>query len=335
MVTNNKLNSRINSIDSLRYISIIAVILLHCFPTTGAAKFIVTNLARFAVPFFFITSGFFLGLKLKNGDTKNYFLFIKKIFKLYIFWSLIYFINPDFSLINTNGFISSYLIKLKELSEKGIVLLLFEGISYHFWFFISLICAAIYNYLFKIKHIKTAIVVAFLFYLIGVFLNYGYYELPILNDFNSRYFIFFSALPFTLGVYIALKDYRLNNKWALSILGIGIIFQFIESYYSNITLSDYFLSTILMGIGLFLFALNNNSFLNSSNLAKLGSLTFGIYAIHILLAYRLIFFLNSIPFFQSKIYIWYPLFVLIVSTIAVCFLKYNKIFQRIGVNKYI
>lgn len=94
----------IQSIDFLRFLAILAVILIHTTTRTlewagyDLARFPVTlflnQLARFAVPLFFIISGFLLEL---NAPEKfNFMLYYKKrvsrIFLPYLFWSAIYYL---------------------------------------------------------------------------------------------------------------------------------------------------------------------------------------------------------------------------------------------------
>src|SRR5690242_5000258 len=91
-----------NTIDVLRLVSILAVLLIHTTTRTLEISHydLVNNLftlflnqaSRFAVPLFFLISGFVL--EVSNKPIK-YITFLKKrlgkIFIPYIFWSLIYY----------------------------------------------------------------------------------------------------------------------------------------------------------------------------------------------------------------------------------------------------
>ena len=90
-------NQKNNSIESVRYIAAFAVICIHYFYAKDKTLTLAVNQwARFAVPFFFIVSGYFLGEKLKKDDKVIvYWAFIKKILILYFAWQLIYFLNPS------------------------------------------------------------------------------------------------------------------------------------------------------------------------------------------------------------------------------------------------
>ncbi len=91
------------AIDILRFISILAVVLIHTTTRTlEINKLSVTDVpwtlflnqvSRFAVPLFFMISGFVL--ELSNSANINYFQYLKKrlsrIFIPYVFWSAIYY----------------------------------------------------------------------------------------------------------------------------------------------------------------------------------------------------------------------------------------------------
>lgn len=81
-----------NGIDIMKLVSAICIVLLHTIETTAwypcEVKFVFT---RFAVPFFFIVSGFFLykGLE-RNEDKKIYIVHYEKhIGKLFLIWAVI------------------------------------------------------------------------------------------------------------------------------------------------------------------------------------------------------------------------------------------------------
>lgn len=93
----------IKSIDAMRAIAILAVVLIHT--TTKTLEFthynlvnypwtlLLNQLSRFAVPLFFLISGFVL--ELSSRPDESYLTFLKKrfmkIFIPYVFWSLIYY----------------------------------------------------------------------------------------------------------------------------------------------------------------------------------------------------------------------------------------------------
>jgi len=331
------MTQRINSIDSLRYIAIFFVILIHCFPASGTLKFVVDELARFAVPYFFIVSGFFLGLKLVKTDKNNIYLkFAYHIAKLYLFWTAIYFLNPDMKQIHQIGLIASYIYKAKEFFGTGIVNIFSIGISYHFWFFNSLIFTVLFFMIFKLKYLKWFISISLILYALGVLGGaYSHTTIGLHFGFNTRQFIFFSSLPFAVGIYIASCGLRISDRWALAIFLSGLAFHFIEGIALGLQMNDYVFSTVLMGIGLFFIALNNRTWLNSARLASLGQLAFGIYAIHVLIAHRLNMIIEHYEKLRPFWFIIYPILVLLISTLVIGVLKKYKISQKLGISKFV
>lgn len=89
-------------IDIAKFIAAIFVMFIHCgslFSNEWVSLLFVDVLCRYAVPFFFISSGFFLfkKVKFKNGkmektkeNFKNFFKYELRIVILYTVWSLIY-----------------------------------------------------------------------------------------------------------------------------------------------------------------------------------------------------------------------------------------------------
>ena len=91
------------AVDGLRVVAILAVLAIHTTTRTLEASdaqilqfpftFFVNQAARFAVPLFFLISGFVL--EVSFAFHKNYFSYLKKrlskIFVPYLFWSAIYY----------------------------------------------------------------------------------------------------------------------------------------------------------------------------------------------------------------------------------------------------
>src|SRR5262245_58513095 len=115
------MSNRNNSIESVRYIAAFAVICIHFFyPKNKELTLVVNQWARFAVPFFFVVSGYFLAERLKNNDKPLvYWRYLKKIFFLYIAWQFIYFIDPPLGQIYIYGFKKSYLDKLHQVTSQN------------------------------------------------------------------------------------------------------------------------------------------------------------------------------------------------------------------------
>lgn len=221
---------KIKSVEIFRLIAIIGVIAIHTRPfEMGSdyewykdANFIINQLARFSVPFFFVISGFFWGLKVRNGNNDPIAIAnisAKRITYLYLFWSAIYLIPYDITRIIDHGLagpIGEVWWTIKTII-KNPTLLVTQGTKSHTWFLASLIYS-IYICAFLIKknsHI-TLIVTSILFYAYSV-LSQAYLDTPLeirVNDcFNTRNGPFFGLILFASGYYIS--KMKNTSKWII------------------------------------------------------------------------------------------------------------------------
>src|SRR5437773_2583063 len=96
---------RISSIDTIKSIAVLAVIFLHTGPF-GDPQYahspyrllalIINQSARFAVPFFFIASGYFFAKSLQKGIPPSELLlkYCRRLFAVFLLWSIIYAVVP-------------------------------------------------------------------------------------------------------------------------------------------------------------------------------------------------------------------------------------------------
>lgn len=165
------LNSKkeFHMIDYCRLICAIGILTLHLNPLldiNANADFFVGNiLTRVCVPFFFITSGFFLQSKIHDwSKTKGY---IKHILQLYVLYSILYLPQEAYRLSKTGNSVSQNLL----LYFKR----LFLVASYApLWYFVSTIVAVLLLFFFANKlHLsdKWIIILTIVLYVIGVLGN--------------------------------------------------------------------------------------------------------------------------------------------------------------------
>lgn len=198
-------------IDYFRLIAALLVIAIHTSPLTSyheTADFILTRIiARIAVPFFIMTTGFFT-LCSSARNTEKYDRFIHKTFRIYVAAMLFYLpINIYNGYFQIENFLPNL---LKDL--------VFDGTLYHLWYLpASLIGAAIARHLLNRCGAKRALIISLSLYLIGLFGD-SYYgisaNIAILKNFYTLLFqimdytrngIFFTPLFFVLGALTADK----------------------------------------------------------------------------------------------------------------------------------
>lgn len=224
-------------IDYFRVVAAILVVAIHTSPLMGlneTADFILTRvIARVAVPFFFITSGFFLFHLQKGSYQQNTKLlaFIKKTAIIYGITAILYL--P----------LNAYTGTLKEWMHASIFIkdILFDGTFYHMWYLpASIIGACITWLLLKKLRIGQAFFVGILLYIIGLFGDsyYGISEnIPFLKSMYQALFffsdytrngLFFAPVFFLLGALLAIHKKRMPLKACLIGLAVSITIMVME-----------------------------------------------------------------------------------------------------------
>ena len=289
------------SVDVVRVIAIFAVVVIHTMPFDDTyiwlgrdlnVGYLFNQLARFAVPFFFVISGYFWGLKINSGSplidsTKK---MARKIFIIFLFWSAIYLILTSLSNIFQYGALTPFQIiylntaKLFDHPMKTAM----EGTKVHLWFLVALLfCLAICDFFIRRNMSKILIVFSIILYGIGL-LGKAYADSPLgfHSEFNFRDGPFFGLIFFVTG-YIFSKTtqrkYWLMIGLFLTIFGTLIHFAelfLLRSIWGTTMLQDYVIGTYFMGVGVAMVALSNPIFLRLNQFSKIGPLVLGIYAVH-------------------------------------------------------
>lgn len=221
-------NESYSGIDYFRFIAALLIVAIHTSPLSSFSEtgnFIFTRIvARVAVPFFFMTSGFFL-ISRYTCNAEKLGTFIKKTTLIYGVAILLYIpINVY------NGY-----FKMDNLLPNIIKDIVFDGTLYHLWYLpASIIGAVIAWYLVKKFNYPKALIVASVLYLIGLFGDsyYGITEkiscLNSLYDYifqvtdHTRNGIFFAPIFFIIGGLIA--DNRPQITFGKSIWGFAVSF---------------------------------------------------------------------------------------------------------------
>lgn len=211
-------------IDWLRLAAAILVIAIHTSPLADfneTGDFILTRvLARIAVPFFFITSGYFLLSRYHDSDRKLRH-FLKKTGWIYGASILLY-----LPLNFRNGYFSQSQL-LPELLKD----LIFDGTMYHLWYLpASMLGMLIAWKLVEKLDFSKGLVMALLLYLVGLFGD-SYYvvaeKLPLLKAFYDRLFELFNYTRnglFFAPVFLMLGGFIADERRKLSFVEAGVGF---------------------------------------------------------------------------------------------------------------
>jgi surface polysaccharide O-acyltransferase-like enzyme len=326
--------NRILSVDSFRLAAIIGVIAIHTSPfrlqeavQDEVFQYIyitINQLARFAVPFFFVISGYFWGVKVRKGHPpialagNN----AKRIFFLFVAWSLIYLLPLNFSAFFQYGTLGPLKVvywNIIYLTENPVILIM-QGTKAHLWFFVGLLFSLAISAVFvEKKWFKSLIVLSLVLFVTGVF-SKAYVDSPlgIESGFDTRFGPFFGTLLFVSGYYIS--GYETSHNWlkyGFFIFLFGCVSHFLEIYflfkaYGTNPIHDYVFGTYFMGVGTALMALSNHPVLRSQSLGWLGKMTLGVYAIHFI-------YVDMFAYIDEKINtpIWELAYIFIVLTLSI------------------
>ncbi|MRX52394.1 acyltransferase family protein [Bacillus idriensis] len=320
------------AIDFIKFFAIFAVVVIHTFPLDSQIElFILDNLFRFAVPFFFVASGYLFGNKIINTrESVEYFKrYVIKIIKIYVCW-LIFYTIYDVLVIYLSD--SNVLQKLMKYFDEFTMLNLFyfgKGTSgYQLWFLTSLIWSIIILYIiYRLKKINFLLTLSFILNIIGLFgQSYSmFFKLPI----STRDAVFFGLFYTTLGFFFALhsqkiKSLKINATIYLYLFVVFSFLQVMEGYILEKKLSsshgEYFISTIFLTVFLFSFALNFSQLGKGMLITKIGSNALGIYIIHVFFIKIMDMGINILGLkSMTENLIWpqlYSLFIFVISYLA-------------------
>ena len=285
-------NMDYKAIDIMKLICAILIVLIHTNPFYGTElSFIINNnIARIAVPLFFITSGYLVWGKYK-GDKAYIFKYIKSLLKIIITWTIVYlpfniyyYKNLDISLIK------KIIFYIRDF--------LFQGTYIQLWYLNALVISIIFIiFLYKYLSLKKIGIIALGFYIIGL-LGDSYFGLfnnrlenLIINIYSlvfgsTRNGFLFGTIFIVIGILI--KEYgwnfKINKKSNLILIIITFIVLLIETYFlRNFEIAkDYnmMISLLFLAPLIFISILNTTKFKNVENTKIFRSLSLWVYCIH-------------------------------------------------------
>lgn len=273
-------------IDYFRIIAALLIVAIHTSPLSSyneTADFILTRIiARVGVPFFFMTSGFFL-ISEYNYDTYKLKSYLKKTMLLYSVAIIIYIpIN-----IYTGYFSMEYLVPniIKDI--------VFDGTLYHLWYLpASMLGVTIAWLLVKKVGLKWAALSTLLLYLVGMFGD-SYYgisnQIPLLRDLYKVIFelsdytrngIFFAPVFFILGGIIASKKVCLSFGKSLIGCVLALAFMICEGVILNNFDLQRHDSMYIMLVPCMFFMFNSLVYWKGKRVVSLRTVSLIIYVIH-------------------------------------------------------
>lgn len=229
-----------NAIDIGRVVAAILVICIHTNPLFHISEsgnyFIVSVIARLAVPFFFIVSGFFFGRKMDpmhsfSKDLSPLIQVIKRLVMIYIMWTVIYLPLQFLAWLRSGESWAFWLSYVQNF--------MFTGSYYTLWYLTGLIFAMIFSYiLFKLLSPKKVLILTLSLFIIGTCMQ-SYFDMFQNPKLFSTYYdvfittrngLFFGSFFVSLGMYMAHSKIKVPQKWSVSLLGLSFLLLTFEVF---------------------------------------------------------------------------------------------------------
>lgn len=340
------MTSRNYAIDSVRVIAILFIIMIHTRPFESISafgnivNFIIGSFAGFAVPFFFLTSGYFLCQNLQSNRDKEYYKkYIQRIISVYIFGIVINLpihivdevgqalINDQGVLVIQNKIIQSTVFETL-IAAANPVKILYYGtpVAGPLWFLPALAYSVSILYLAKIYNAELPVfILSAILHFFGIF---GQISIGILNiSLQTRDAFFFGVFYVSIGYFINdwSVDKFIEDGWSKKIFISFILFSIIhifERYLLAYVLGNtqvpisqaslttgYTFFTVPFSLSLFLYTLSNKKLAKETILPRIGKAAVGIYTIHVAVLTLLrrveLLFEYFIKYDFSRTYIWH------------------------------
>ena len=307
------------SIDSFRFIAICMVVMLHTATNVQGASpsgIFLNQLARFAVPFFFIASGFFFyqkAIKAPSAIFSCLFSYGSRIFLIYVVWYVIYatwalYSPAHWDQIAQHGFMQELLAWGKQFwsqfNAHRLYFLIGGGRGFHLWFLPALgMAICLLALALRVDMFITGFVFAVALFLIALLVApYRNSAVGLPFGFEPRNGPFFSSIFVFIGAALARYQVGVSMPVALGITAAGFLLSlcevtFIQAIYGlSPSAHNFVISTVIYATGVALVALSDNSLGVKFKLPELGKLALGVYVSHVLLMW----FLQAVALWPSN-----------------------------------
>jgi surface polysaccharide O-acyltransferase-like enzyme len=317
---------RLPSIEVGRVIALLGVVFIHvnslgAFGNDLAAGFFLDEISRFAVPLFFLISGYFLHDELLANPLPGLRRLFERLAPPMAFWTIFYFILDKLGLLYGSQFqggLRAYLA----IPMTG-------GAGHHLWFLPALFVGIfLCTYGVKVMGLGRFFVVSVVLYICGIALGAfqkQFFVDPIQNVFY-RNGIFFAPLFLMIGYGIRKKDLKISSLNALLLASTGAIIHLAEGY---ITMRyprghDFSFGTILFSCGLFLFLITQRY--HRTQFSDLGKSVFGAYLMHL---WVLTLLLHFIPWKNVFVAVAVALTTWLSCLLVSRLLRHNRFFRTV------
>jgi len=294
------MRERIHSIDTLRAVAIFFIVIGHAQPFRGFGTygnyiyFLLDTIGQFDVPFFFITSGFFLAKTITADNVTSTVVGAgRKLGSIYLFGRLISVVAMMWLAVLVGASVTNVVTRL---GNYPLIDFVYYGnaMAVPLWFLTALFFAIVLVSLFvKVGQTRYLLAVAALVHIVGIIgMNY---EMLMEVPFRTRDGLFFGFFYVALGYQISSVEWTPDVDRSHLYFGAVCFFlglQFFEQYAigylirdnvlgQEIYMTQYTISTAFLVGAVFLYALSNPQWGKNTFLPKVGRHALGIYLIHV------------------------------------------------------
>ncbi|MDR0914084.1 MAG: acyltransferase [Oscillospiraceae bacterium] len=254
--------ARNTSVDFLRLICAFLIVALHCLGlSNGMVSYsFLLPLTRFAVPVFFIITGYFYNITAKKQTEKRQIFKILKLViitnALFLVWGIVFRVFSG----SLNVFLFDILLKPQTITDFLLFNYAVDG-QEHLWYLSALLYILVIAYVFPIILKNKCVAIALVVFLLAVNITFAEFgnmlQLPF--AFKSIYVrnFLFTGLPFFLigNLLFRFKGTgfykKLNLPILIALLVLSFIGTFAESYFIN-NKPELFISSIASAVAIFL-----------------------------------------------------------------------------------
>lgn len=291
--------SRIQSVDTVRAIAAFAVVVIHTSPFAGAtspeaAEFglaaVLKQIARFAVPCFFILSGYFWAKgSVSSGAAAASLKTIRRGLLIFAVWCLVYLFPSDLDALRHTSPADWARQAYWNLLGLDLTRTMFSGTRFHLWFLSSLImCVAIGGLMLARGWTRLFVGLAAVLYVFALLGGaYSTTPLGLPQAFNTRFGPLSGLLFFAMGYLLQRRGAaRYSVRDGLVLLAAGTALCLFETWvlhtwFHKDVFPEFLIGTILTGLGAAIIALSGDAALESRGMSSLGLVALGIYAVHV------------------------------------------------------
>lgn len=318
-------------LDILKFIAAVFVVFIH-IELPGTAGLVVAGVARFAVPVFFISSGYFSYKSVQEKDYNKIKLRIVRLIKLFVISFLCY--VAGFIMINQTVFNKVWFDSSKDVTNYLKIILFnypFDSYFVHLWFLLALIYIyVILIFILKLnleKTIKyTPVIILFTAFFFDIIL--GKMQITV-TPLLGRNFLMMGLPLFSIGYCI--KKYEADIQKSKQLItgtfavGVGV---FVLEFVFLSKKSELYIGMVLVAVSLFLLSIQVDKKLNLIRfrfISYLADVSLYVYIFHNLVNNIILKLLKSFDIKTDSMFDYaYPFIVVIVTVLLSIIIKALK-----------